>query len=148
MPLDPAHTQDGYDLRFEWGPDGVAALGPSSVVVVVVDVLRFTTAVDAAVARGVAVYPARPGDDAAALAAAVGAIAAGGSPGPSLSPLSFGGLPAGTSVVLPSPNGSACSALAADDGAVVAAGCLRNADALAGWLNRQLRPVTVIACGE
>jgi len=148
MALDPAHTQDGYDLRLEWGPDGVAALGPSSAVIVLIDVLRFTTAVDAAVSGGVAVYPARPTDDAAALAAVVGAVAGGGTLGPSLSPLSFGGLPEGTSVVLPSPNGATCSALAADTGAKVAAGCLRNAEVLGAWLNRQRPPVTVIACGE
>jgi 2-phosphosulfolactate phosphatase len=150
MAVDPAHTQDCYDLRFEWGADGVSALAPDSGVVVVVDVLRFSTAVDAAVSRGIAVYPSGQAVGAAkALAASVGALLAGhGGSGPSLSPLSFAELPAGTAVVLPFPNGSTCAAMAAEAGTTVLAGCLRNAEAIGGWLARQEGPVTVIACGE
>jgi 2-phosphosulfolactate phosphatase len=150
MGIDPGHLQDDYDVRFEWGPDGVAAHAPGSAAVVIVDVLRFSTAVDAAVARGIAVYPTPRHDEGArTLAAAVGArLAEVSEPsGPSLSPLSFAGLEGGSAVVLPSPNGSACAALAAESGAVVAAGCLRNADALSAWLAGR-RPVSVIACGE
>ena len=110
----------------------------SADVVVVVDVLRFTTAVDAAVSRGIAVHPYRWRDDGAArLAASVGAVLADGSPGaPSLSPGSLLDLPMGSAVVLPSPNGSTCAALAAERGATVVAACLRNSAAVAAWLSR------------
>jgi 2-phosphosulfolactate phosphatase len=118
---------------------------------VVVDVLRFTTAVEAAVSRGVTVYPCRWRDGtAAAFAGSVQAILADGRDpaGPSLSPSSLDALAPGMSVVLPSPNGSTCAVLAHEAGAVVAAGCLRNAAAVAAWADKADGPVTVIACGE
>ena len=49
----------------------------------------------------------------------------------SLSPASLTAIPAETSLVLPSPNGSAISALAAQLGRPMLAGCLRNAAAVA-----------------
>ena len=51
-------------MRFQWGPVAAAAL--SDGVCVVVDVLRFTTAVEAAVSRGAVVYPYRWRDATAA----------------------------------------------------------------------------------
>jgi len=145
------HLQDGYDVRFEWGTTGTAALAVGAAVVAVVDVLRFTTAVEAAVGRGASVYPYRWRDDSApAFAASVGATLAGGSDpfGPSLSPLSLRRLNTGDAVVLPSPNGSTCTAIAAETGAAVVAACLRNPSAVADWLNDSAGPVVVIACGE
>jgi 2-phosphosulfolactate phosphatase len=141
--------QEGYDARFQWGP----AVAPTLTggICVVVDVLRFTTAVEAAVTRGVTVYPYRWRDATAAeFAASVRALLAdeGDATGPSLSPVSMDALGAGTSLVLPSPNGSTCAALAAEAGAQVVAGCLRNAAAVAAWTDEAPRPVTVIACGE
>jgi 2-phosphosulfolactate phosphatase len=49
--------QAAYDVRFEWGADGLAAVGPVSDVVVLVDVLSFGTCVDVATARGAFVLP-------------------------------------------------------------------------------------------
>jgi 2-phosphosulfolactate phosphatase len=140
--------QSSYAVRLEWGPAGINALGGEFVVVV--DVLRFTTAVDAAVARGVAVYPHRWRDDSAsAFAADVGAsLADGAEGGPSLSPMSLLQLESGTRLVLPSPNGSTCAAVGSEAGATVVAACLRNAAAVAAWLNERATSVTVIACGE
>jgi 2-phosphosulfolactate phosphatase len=144
-------VQDGYDVRFEWGAAGTVALAGRTEIVVVVDVLRFTTAVEAAVSQGAVVFPYRWLDDTAAtFASSVGASLADGSEpsGPSLSPLRLGRLGTGDSVVLPSPNGSTCAVLAADAGARVVASCLRNASAVAEWVNGAERPVAVIACGE
>jgi len=140
--------QRGFDVGFEWGPTGVEAL--ASQMVVVVDVLRFTTAVDAAVGRGVLVHPHRWRNESAnALAVSLGAVLADGSAGrPSLSPTSLLALAPGTSVVLPSPNGSTCAVMADEAGATVVAACLRNAAAVASWLDGATGPVSVIACGE
>lgn len=141
--------QEKYDIRFQWGP--VAAPALSGGVCVVVDVLRFTTAVEAAVSRGVAVYPYRWHDaTAAAFADSVHAFLAGGRDpaGPSLSPSGMDVLAPGASLVLPSPNGSACAVLASEAGAQVVAGCLRNAAAVGAWAAGAGAPVTVIACGE
>ena len=41
----------GFDTRFEWSAEGAVLLARVCRVVVVVDVLRFTTAVEVAVAR-------------------------------------------------------------------------------------------------
>jgi 2-phosphosulfolactate phosphatase len=70
--------------------------------------------------------------------------------GPSLSPASLLLLEAGTRLVLPSPNGSTCCALAAAGGATVAVGSLRDRRAVAAWLQRVRGngPVGVIAAGE
>ncbi len=51
--------QDGYRARFDWGPNGLRTLAPRATVVVVVDVLRFTSAVSVATARGGIVFPYR-----------------------------------------------------------------------------------------
>jgi 2-phosphosulfolactate phosphatase len=145
----PWLRQNEWEVRFEWGPTGVEAVAAGAVVIV--DVLRFTTAVDAGVGRGVAVFPYRWKDSSAQdFADQVGAVLADpGDPlGPSLSPVSL--LPLGPQdrVVLPSPNGSTCAAIAHDKGAVVVAACLRNAHAVGDWLNQTTPAVTVIACGE
>jgi 2-phosphosulfolactate phosphatase len=119
----------------EWGSSGVAALRDQVAALVIVDVLSFSTAVDIAVARGAAILPCAPGDDAtAAKAAAASAILADrrGAPGGrfSLSPASLQAIAPGTRLMLPSPNGSR---LSFGGGATpVLAGCLRNAGAVAG----------------
>jgi 2-phosphosulpholactate phosphatase len=130
--------QAGYGARLEWGETGVRALAPDVDVLVLVDVLSFTTAVEVAVARGARVYPYPVGDvTAAALATRVGAVLAldrrqAPADRPySLSPASLATLPPGTPLVLPSPNGSALTVLAADLHHLILAGCLRNARAAA-----------------
>jgi 2-phosphosulfolactate phosphatase len=146
----PAWAGQGrYGVRFQWGPAVAPALTEG--VCVVVDVLRFTTAVEAAVTRGVAVYPYRWRDaTAAAFASSVQALLADGRDpaGPSLSPSSMDALVPGASLVLPSLNGATCAILASEAGAQVAAGCLRNAAAVGAWADEAEGPVTVIACGE
>ncbi len=152
MTLPP--EQDGFAYRFGWGPDGLAALAPAAAVVVIVDVLRFTSAVSAAVEAGACVIPARWADEqAAAFAASSNAILAGRREdgAPSLSPTDLLTLRPGTRLVLPSPNGATLTAAARDHGpATVLAGCLRNATATARRA-RQLAagsPIAVIASGE
>lgn len=127
-------VQDGYDVRYEWGREGAALLAPRCAVVVIVDVLSFSTAVDVAVARGAGVLPLPWRDERAdAAAREAGAVLAGyrGESGPTLSPSSLTGLPAGTLLALASRNGGALCALAAGHGAHVLTGCLRNPAAVA-----------------
>ena len=150
MALETWNRQAEFNRRFEWGPSGVEAIGDCRVAVIV-DVLRFTTAVDAATSRGVTVYPYRWHDDSAAdFARSVGARLADGSDpnGPSLSPRHILRLDPGDSIVLPSPNGSTCAILAGESGAKVIASCLRNAAAVGAFLHEVDEPVSVIACGE
>lgn len=58
--------QHGFAYRFDWGPNGLRTLAPVVDVVVVVDVLRFTSAVSAAVESGAEVFPYRWADEGAA----------------------------------------------------------------------------------
>src|SRR4051794_31338252 len=69
LPRVAVFEQEGFDVRVGWGPRDAAVLAPAVDALVVVDVLRFTTAVDVAVARGVDVYPYPWRDGAAEYAA-------------------------------------------------------------------------------
>jgi 2-phosphosulfolactate phosphatase len=144
--------QPGFDPRMEWSAEGAVLLARVCVVVVV-DVLRFTTAVEVAVARGAVVVP-RPwaaGRGPAAGGGVPAGPASGSHPGPgpsSLSPASLLGVAAGTRVELASPNGAMVALAAAEAGAVVLAGCLRNASAVGAAARVIGGPVGVVAAGE
>lgn len=155
--IDAYYAQDGFDARFEWGVEGVQRLAPLSSVVVIVDVLRFTTAVDVAVARGAVVYPyiaQQDGGSAEAFAREVGARLAQWRNSTtdarpySLSPASLLHIAPGERLVLPSPNGATLAFLAAESPAMVLAGCLRNAGAVAAGAREAGGVVTLIAAGE
>ena len=140
--------QHPYDLRCEWGPRGVAALAPISDVVIIVDVLSFSTCVDIAVARGATVYPAGWSDESAAdMAHRLGAALVGFEGAAyRLSAAAMLGVPAGARLVMPSPNGATLSLLAGNTPTL--AGCLRNARAVAAAAARLGRRVAVIPAGE
>jgi 2-phosphosulfolactate phosphatase len=147
--------QAGFGARFEWGIEGVRRLGSLSDVLVIVDVLSFSTAVDVAVSRGARVLPYRWRDEGALdYAQRTGALLAGGKRHPSpdepytLSPSSLLAIPPGTLLVLPSPNGSTLAQAAAELCPVVLTGCLRNASAVAQAARTVGGVVTVVAAGE
>lgn len=152
--LAAALTQADHDVRFDWGPDGLAAVAAGAATVVIVDVLRFTTALSVAVGRGARVLPYvwASGDAAAAYARRHGADLAGSRArgGWSLSLADLLAVPEGTRLVLPSPNGSTLAFGAADEApdALVLAGCLRNARAVGAMAADQPGPVAVVAAGE
>jgi len=50
-------SQSDFDIRCEWGKQGVFVLAPVSDVVIIVDVLSFSTSVDIAVSQGAIVFP-------------------------------------------------------------------------------------------
>ena len=148
-------SQSDSTYRFDWGLDGLRALAPHADVVIVVDVLRFTSAVSAALESGATVYPYpwAPNSTAARdFAAAHDAALAGEREacGPSLSPTDLlAGCPA--RLVLTSPNGATLAYAARQSGASrVFAGCLRNATATATYIRSRITApsVAVIAAGE
>jgi 2-phosphosulfolactate phosphatase len=154
-----AFDQSGFSVRFEWGEHGLRALAATTDVLVIVDVLSFSTATDVAVSRGAVVLPFASRDPAAATAYAehenaILAVQRQRAPSTSdinaysLSPVSVQHIPPNTRLVLPSPNGSTLSRIAAEHGRTLFAGCLRNASAVAAFARQAGSTVGVIAAGE
>ncbi|BCJ59237.1 hypothetical protein C1I93_20860 [Micromonospora endophytica] len=153
------HAQPGSGARFDWGLTGAAELGRVCAVLVVVDVLSFTTTVEVAVGRGMRVHPFPWDAQAADYARRIGATVATGRRQVtrehpwSLSPAALSRAPIVRDLVLPSPNGSAISAAASATGLPVIAANLRNARAVGRRLLHQGygaagTPIGVIAAGE
>lgn len=146
--------QLGFGLRFGWGPNGLRRLAPAADVVVIVDVLSFSTSVDVALGRGAVVLPYKWHDGSEEAYAAENnaqvAVKAAAPNRLSLRPSSLMEIEAGIRLVLPSPNGSALAFAAAEAGAErVVVGSLRNAGAIGEWLSADAPPVVaVIAAGE
>lgn len=144
---------------FEWGLAGAGAIAPACALVVVVDVLSFTTAVAVAAGRGIDVFPSPDGASGRRLSEATGAALAVGrhetdaSHPYSLSPADVAMAPFAGSIVLPSPNGAAVSAAVAGAGTPVVAACLRNVSFVVSYLlaqgfGRPDRLLGVVAAGE
>lgn len=153
------YSQPGSGARFDWGPAGAAELARVCSVLVVVDVLSFSTAVDIAVTRGTRVHPFPWSDQAHAYASRLGAAVAvsrgqvNADQPWSLSPAALRSAPAVDQLVLPSPNGATICSAASSTGVPVVAACLRNAPAVARWLHAQgygtpSTAVGVVAAGE
>jgi 2-phosphosulfolactate phosphatase len=141
-------TEDRIQVRCEWGESAARLLAPESDVIVIVDVLSFSTCVDVAVSRGGRVFPYKPEAPGASTFAEerrAHLALPRGQGRFSLSPTTFRDLEPGESVVLPSPNG-AMAALSAATGLVLA-GCLRNALAVANACMRKRR-ILVVPAGE
>jgi len=142
--------QSDFDVRCEWGENGVRRLAPASDVVIIVDVLSFSTCVEIANWRGAIVFPCRWKDEsAAAFAASVNAELAGARRAGgvySLSPASLIDISAGTRLALPSPNGSTLSLTTGATPTLTA--CLRNCRAIATATATYGRRIAVIPSGE
>lgn len=142
-------TQAEFNLRCEWGEAGVAQLAPISDVVVIVDVLSFSTSVDIATRNGAIAFPYRWNDESALVyAQSVQAELArrDRAVGYSLSPASLLSIPAGTRLVLPSPNGSTLSLSTGQTPTLT--GCLRNCAAIADYAQTLGSKIAVIPAGE
>src|SRR5215212_480789 len=143
--------QHDYTIRCEWGADGIIALGPTSNVIIVVDILSFSTCVDVVVSNAAHLYPYRWKDESAAhFATSIQAVLAHprgtNSSGYSLSPASLQYIPAGTRLVVPSPNGATLSHATGTPPTL--AGCLRNARAVANAAQQIGGQISIIAAGE
>ena len=137
------------ELRCEWGLQGARTLSADSDVVVLVDVLSFSTCLDVALARGVEILPYRWKDlSSYDYGRELGAELARsrGKGRFSLSPQSFLDAPPGVRVVLPSPNGASLT-LECGAGTILNA-CLRNASAVATAAQSMGRRISVIPAGE
>lgn len=141
--------QSDFSVRFEWGLEGLLALRSISDLIIIVDVLSFSTCVDIATSRGAVVLPYKFKDETVEeFAIANNAIAAHRTRSAdhySLSPRSLLNIAQGYRFVLPSPNGAMLSLMSMEK--PTATGCLRNASAVAGYASA-FNSVGVIACGE
>ena len=142
-----------FRVRFDWGPMGLRTVAPHVDVVVIVDVLSFTTCVDVALGRGAEVFPYKMNDGGAIdFAESIGAEMAGSRDDAarfSLSPASLAAASSGDRIVLPSPNGSALAFGAVDAGATdVVAACIRNGAAVGSAFADEDLTVGVVAAGE
>ncbi|MBD1825078.1 2-phosphosulfolactate phosphatase [Cyanobacteria bacterium FACHB-DQ100] len=141
--------QAQFEVRCEWGQQGVLRLAPISDVVIIVDVLSFSTCIEIANRRGAIVFPYQWKDESAnAFARSVGAEIAEkrGSGRYSLSPTSLLLIEPGTRLVLPSPNGSSLSRITGTTPTLT--GCLRNHQAVAIAAMQYGRRIAVIPAGE
>jgi 2-phosphosulfolactate phosphatase len=145
--------QEQFDVRCEWGMGAVQHIAPSEVIVVV-DVLSFSTSVDVALGRGATIFPYRWKDDSAAAYAQERSAELASPRGNrfdgkyTLAPSSLINAPSTLRLVLPSPNGSSMAFAAMTTGAVVSAGCIRNASAVGTWAQRSGKRITVVPAGE
>jgi 2-phosphosulfolactate phosphatase len=153
-------TQDGCQARFDWGLTGARTVGGTVGIVVVVDILSFTTTLTVAADEGIEVFPYRFGDASAASYArrhnavlAVGRAQARQPGQVSLSPVTVRAATGLRRLVLPSPNGSTIAQSLAAAGSCVVAVSLRNLDAAVRWAAARMAAqattsVAVIAAGE
>jgi 2-phosphosulfolactate phosphatase len=153
--INDCSENDGPRITIDWAIDGFMHAQKRRDIIVIVDTLRFSSAVVTAVAHGFIVIPVsdrKKGEDLAGKHGAVLAVHSG-EPGISISPISFITAAAGCnkSIILPSPNGAAC-ATNVKRGDSVCIGCFLNASAVGEMItslaHAHKRNVTVIACGE
>jgi 2-phosphosulfolactate phosphatase len=147
------YEQSDYNIKCEWGIQGVDALKDVTDVFIIVDILSFSSCIDIAVGRGAIVYPHYKRDEETiAFAKQLGAeLAVSKKDDPegkqySLLLSTLMNIPSGTRLVLPSPNGSSIS-FAVNDKPLIC-GCLRNAKSVAEYALKNYKRISVIPAGE
>jgi 2-phosphosulfolactate phosphatase len=142
--------QRRFDIRFEWGLQGLQALSECRTFIII-DILSFTTCVSIALAREAIVFPYRWKGQTAQIFAdehqAVVTEMRDVKGSHSLSPKSLLNIQAGTRIVLPSPNGATLAIEASELGDVLVAS-FRNRSAIAAHAGRFNTPIAIIAAGE
>lgn len=152
------------DIHVEWGIAGARLASARGDLVVLVDVLSFSTSLSIACGRRATVFVYSP-DELEAMGgrekvarefdAEVITKSRRFAPGSySLSPGSLADCPEDLRLIVTSPNGAACVAAAAE-AAACAIGCLRNRTATAAYISDQfldesnsIRRATIVPCGE
>jgi 2-phosphosulfolactate phosphatase len=134
-------SQEKYTLRLDWGWEGARRATERGDLLVVVDILRFSTATTVAASRNITITPIFWTDDPNIL-----------STKKYLSPALMQTVEMGTHLTLPSPNGATCCQHG-KDAAGVFVGSFLNAKAVANVLHATLqasvaKSVTILACGE
>ncbi len=143
------YNQSNFEIRCEWGKKGVEQLAPISDVVIIVDILSFSTCIEIAVSRNAIVFPCDwENKSAQEFARSVNAELATkrAGTGYSLSPASLSQIPENTRLVLPSPNGSSLSLGTGETPTL--AGCLRNCRSVALAAIRYGHRIAIIPAGE
>ncbi len=142
-------------VQLDWGIDGLKLALGNHDIVVIVDTLRFSTAIVTAVANGFTIYPFSDKEKGAHYAHGIGAEISGksGEAKYSLSPSSFMNAAdkENKKVVVFSPNGAACAELVREHD-IAYIGCLLNAKVLGKQIDKVViekkKNITIIAAGE
>lgn len=154
-------NQSPYKCRMDWGQRGAKQGAERGDILIIVDVLSFSSAVTTAVHFGLIVYPFNKGQESKVFANSIGALIGTDNLSSrkeakekgelSLSPLSFKKQHKNTKIVLASTNGGTCVKYA-KEAKTILIGCLLNATAVAFVANKIAQEknanITVIACGE
>jgi 2-phosphosulfolactate phosphatase len=151
--------QSPFECRIEWGQRGAREAAEREDIIIIVDVLSFSSTVTVALNYGAIIFPFPPPMNEAAklFANEVGAGLVCGRAeatkfgGRSLSPMSFTSADYNQKFVMCSLNGAACTSVASKVPALLI-GCLLNASAVADYANQlKMRTganISVIPCGE
>ena len=149
--------QSPYECRMDWGLHGAISAAGRGDIIILVDVLSFSSAVAAAVHHGAVIYPFPMSGKIADFGRDTGAEVLQGkreaklSGKPSLSPVSFNRACKGKKYVMSSLNGAACAKASAKVPALFAGSLLnarRTARAAESIRGISKSSITVIACGE
>jgi 2-phosphosulfolactate phosphatase len=150
-------NQAPYDCRLEWGRRGAREAAERGDILIIVDVLSFSSTVVSALNHGALIYPYPPnlnGKEYARMIEAeyiLGRAEAGREGKPTLSPVSFNEVHGEKKFVLSSVNGAYCTWIASGVPALLA-GSLLNASSAASAANKLSKElnasITVIPCGE
>jgi 2-phosphosulfolactate phosphatase len=150
-------SQDPFKVKMEWGRRGAREAAERGDIVIIVDVLSFSSTVVAALNAGALIFPYPPNLDGKKYASSIGAkyilgrAEAARTGNPTLSPVTFCEEHRNERYVLSSLNGAYCSWIASKVPALLI-GSLLNASAVAEIANKLQQEtgvdITVVPCGE
>ena len=150
-------SQDAFKVKMEWGRRGAREAAERGDIVIIVDVLSFSSTVVAALNAGAVIFPYPPNLDGKRYASSIGAkyilgrAEAARTRNPTLSPVTFNEKHLNERFVLTSLNGAYCSWIASKVPALLI-GSFLNASAVAVLASKLQQEtgadITVVPCGE